>query len=472
MLFKPTVSLLPHQKEAVNWMAIQEKRVPSGGILAHDMGLGKTVTTIHHLCSTVGAEKDFTQTLIIVPTNLFAQWQEELKKFILDFQDSFITFYNSQHRTDIEEAEIVLTTYDTVVTDGVRSIPTLFRKWRRIVLDEAHEIRNPKSQRSRIISLIPAKTKWCLTGTPIWNDRDDLLTLYNFIAQESGFNTDTIYQDKSYIHIRGKELLTLPNLTQLDIMCNFSPQRLEHYKKYERKVLKMTARGLRKDRLANICHLRKMCNDTPKDFLKSAKLESEVNVKFQRLYEFIDETHMSEKIVVFSQWATTLQALKLHLEEKGIHNISMFHGELSQNERQRQLNEFKQGENRILLITVKCGAVGLNLVCANHICILEPQYSPFAEKQAIDRVYRIGQNKNVCVYRFYIKHTIEAWMISIGKLKIAVKVNELDNGEEDENEYVARKLHMFQKYVSMDFTLKNLNPTQIKDLINELDTNE
>lgn len=468
MLFKPTVSLLPHQAEAVSWMAQQEKRVPSGGILAHDMGLGKTVTTIHHLCSTIGAEKDFTQTLIIVPTNLFAQWQEELKKFIMDFEDSFITFYNSQNRRNIEDAEIVLTTYDTVVTDGVRSIPTLFRKWRRIVLDEAHEIRNHKSQRSRIISLIPAKTKWCLTGTPIWNNRDDLMALYRFIAEQTAVTPDVLYQDKSYIHIRGKEVLTLPQLVPLDVMCNFSPARLEHYKKYEKKVLKMTARGLRKDRLANICHLRKMCNDTPQDFLRSEKLESEVNVKFQKLVEFIEDIDTDEKIVVFSQWATTLHALKNHLEANGISNISMFHGELSQTERQRQLSLFKQQNgNRILLITVKCGGVGLNLVCANHICILEPQYSPFAEKQAIDRVYRIGQNKKVFVYRFYIKNTIENWMSSIAELKNAVKRNELDNANEDEQEHINKKGEMFRKFVSMEFKLQNLKKEQIELLIEE-----
>ena len=467
MLFKPTVSLLPHQAEAVSWMAQQEKRVPSGGILAHDMGLGKTVTTIHHLCSTIGAEKDFTQTLIIVPTNLFAQWQEELKKFIIDFEDSFITFYNSQNRRNIEDAEIVLTTYDTVVTDGVRSIPTLFRKWRRIVLDEAHEIRNQKSQRSRIISRIPAKTKWCLTGTPIWNNRDDLMALYSFIAEEYGVKNDVLYQDKSYIHIRGKEVLTLPHLRNLDVICDFSPARLEHYKKYEKKVLKMTARGLRKDRLANICHLRKMCNDTPMDFLRTAKIDAEVNVKFQKLVEFIEDIDSAEKIVVFSQWATTLHALKKHLEDNDISNISMFHGELSQTERQRQLKLFKDGENRVLLITVKCGGVGLNLVCANHICMLEPQYSPFAEKQAIDRVYRIGQMKKVFVYRFYIKNTIENWMNSIGELKNAVKRNELDNAEEDEQEHINKKGEMFRKYVSLEYIMDKMDKNQIELLIQE-----
>jgi SNF2 family DNA or RNA helicase len=105
---------------------------------------------------------------------------------------------------------------------------------------------------------------------------------------------------------------------------------------------------------------------------------------------------------------------------------------------------------------VKCGGVGLNLVCANHIIIFEPQYSPFAEKQAIDRVYRIGQRKKVFVYRLYMKSTIENWMNSIKDWKSVVKRIQLDGSSETEEIALESKIKAFQTYVTLDEQVKKL----------------
>jgi SNF2 family DNA or RNA helicase len=100
-----------------------------------------------------------------------------------------------------------------------------------------------------------------------------------------------------------------------------------------------------------------------------------------------------------------------------------------------------------MLITIKCGGVGLNLVCANHIIVFEPQYSPFSEKQAIDRVFRIGQRKPVNVYRLYMKFTIEHWMNSIKDWKNVVKRVELEDSQEDMEGAMETRVKMFQRYV-------------------------
>jgi SNF2 family DNA or RNA helicase len=125
----------------------------------------------------------------------------------------------------------------------------------------------------------------------------------------------------------------------------------------------------------------------------------------------------------------------------------MFHGEMTMEERQKSLEAFRDGENNIMLITIKCGGVGLNLVCANHIIVFEPQYSPFSEKQAIDRVFRIGQRKPVYVYRLYMKFTIEHWMNSIKDWKNVVKRVELDDSQEDTEVAMETRMKMFQRYV-------------------------
>jgi SNF2 family DNA or RNA helicase len=116
-------------------------------------------------------------------------------------------------------------------------------------------------------------------------------------------------------------------------------------------------------------------------------------------------------------------------------------------ERQKNLDEFRDGKNNIILITVKCGGVGINLVCANHVIMFEPQYSPFAEKQAIDRVFRIGQRKPVKVYRFYMKFTIEHWMNSVKDWKNVVKRVVLDDSTESLEDADENRVKMFQRYV-------------------------
>jgi SNF2 family DNA or RNA helicase len=465
MKFATNITLLPHQQEASEWMLQQEAKTPSGGILAHDMGLGKTVTTLYHLVHRVAASTDFTQSLVVVPTNLLNQWREEMRRFISDFDTEYICFWTSQNRCyeQVEEAEIVVTTYDTLAADDGRRESTLFRrKWERIILDEAHEIRNMKSKRHHLVQLFNAKTKWCLTGTPIWNSRKDLIALYNFIG---GNLSHEIIDDKSYMHIRGKEQLTLPELDIRDFKCEFSESRLEHYKKFEKRMLKSRLCGRGRELLGNIIRLRRVCNDIPEDYIKKHKNPDEVNVKFQRVYELVDNMPESDKIVIFSQWSSTLIAFKRHLELMGHNAISMFHGEMSQEARQKSLDEFKTGSNNVLLITIKCGGVGLNLVCANRIVMMEPQYSPFSEKQAIDRVYRIGQTRPVHVFRVFINETIEHWMNSIKNWKSVIKRIELDNSEEDEQAFFNKKIKMFQTYVSQEKTILKMSKEEIAAIV-------
>ena len=124
-----------------------------------------------------------------------------------------------------------------------------------------------------------------------------------------------------------------------------------------------------------------------------------------------------------------------------------------------------------MLITIKCGGVGLNLVCANHIIVFEPQYSPFSEKQAIDRVYRIGQRKPVHVYRLYIKFTIEHWMNSIKDWKNVIKRVQLDDSTENTEEAAENRMKMFQKYVilkpQMDRELEKMKTAPAAEVASE-----
>jgi transcription termination factor 2 len=443
MRFTDRIRLYQHQEEAVAWMKECEARVPSGGILAHDMGLGKTIDVLcfiaSHLDSEVGSN------LIVVPNNLLRQWSEEFASYVVDTDESDFAIYATGNRAEnIRGYRVVLTTYDTILSDFRRGKnDVLGAEWNRIFLDEAHEIRNRGSIRNRVISTLVGASKWCLTGTPIWNKAADLRSLKRFISPEN-FELVT----KEQIHIRTKEILNLPKYTLTETACKFTLAQFKEYKGFERKILKASLTGEgKKDLLGNIVRLRRLCNHTDGDLRTENIGDWGHNAKFSKVKEIMDAVPAGEKVVIFSSWVTTLMSIRKNLEAIGHHKISMFHGEMGMAERQKDLCDFRDGENNIMLISIKCGGVGLNLVCANHIVIFEPQYSPFSEKQAIDRVYRIGQRREVFVHRLYLRFSIEHWMNSIKDWKSIVKRVMLDDSDENEEEALEAKAAMFQRYV-------------------------
>lgn len=443
MRFTNNITLYPHQNEAVEWMMECENNHPSGGILAHDMGLGKTIDVLYFISS--HTESEIGSNLIVVPNNLLRQWCEEFSQYIEDTEDSDFAMYSTNNRPrDIRSYRIVLTTYDTVLSDFRRGDNSILgNKWTRIFIDEAHEIRNPKSMRNKVINKLEGISKWCLTGTPIWNNASDLQSLKRFV---SPYRPALVTKD--FIHIRTKDVLTLPKYNQIDTECKFTGKQFKEYKNFERKMLRASLKGDgKKELLGNIIRLRRLCNHTVGDENSENMEEWGSNAKFTRIMEILSALPQGEKIVIFSSWVTTLMSLYSQLVSKGYNSISMFHGEMDMAERQKSLQDFRDGENNILLISVKCGGVGLNLVCANHIVVFEPQYSPFSEKQVIDRVFRIGQKKEVFVYRFYLKFSIEHWMNSIKDWKNVIKRVQLDDSKEDEGTAFENKIKMFQRYV-------------------------
>lgn len=438
MRFTTKIQLYNHQTEAVDWMTTQEARQPSGGILAHDMGLGKTIDVLYHIANQSSDELGYN--LIVVPNNLIKQWSEEFASYIEEVdQYDFATYTTAKRTPDINDYRVVVTTYDTLISDRRKNIGSVLDfAWTRIFLDEAHEIRNHRSTRFKVINYLNASTKWCLTGTPIWNSADDLFSLKAFIGGPAH-----VLVDKSYIHVRTKDILPMPSYTVRDIDCKFTNEQLTQYKSQERKMIMEAIYGKdSKGLLGNIINLRRMCNHAD-----TTSRNWGVNAKFNKVCDIMASIPEGEKLVVFSTWVTSLTTLREKLEAMGHNKISMFHGQMSMDERQKSLEDFRDGDNNIILITIKCGGVGLNLVCANHIIMFEPQYSPFSEKQAIDRVFRIGQRKPVNVYRLYMKFSIEHWMNSIKDWKNVVKRVELDDSEEDTEVAMETRMKMFQRYV-------------------------
>lgn len=453
MRFSSAISLYPHQEEAIEWMLECSDREPFGGILAHDMGLGKTIDILYYISNQ--DEDEIGSNLIVVPTNLVQQWTDEFMTYVEDVEENDFASYTSKNRVrNVRDFRVVVTTYDTLISDYKRGdYSILGHNWTRIFLDEAHEIRNTKTIRNRVIMRLDGESKWCMTGTPIWNSSSDLLSLKKFICP-----SDPSLVTKDCIHIRTKDILVLPEYTQNNIECVFNREQMIAYKTLEKRILKQSLTGLGKKKLlGNIIRLRRLCNHTDGEISGEKTIGNwGKNSKFKEINKILSDIPTGEKIVIFSTWTTSLFCIKKKLEEAGRFDISMFHGEMTMDQRQISLKNFKEGSNDILLITVKCGGVGLNLVCANHVVMFEPQYSPFSEKQAIDRVYRIGQRKSVFVYRLYMRNTIEHWMNSIKDVKSVIKRIELDESNEDTSEFLEQKVKAFQKYVTLEEQIKKI----------------
>lgn len=453
MRFTSAISLYPHQEEAIEWMLECSDREPFGGILAHDMGLGKTIDILYYISNQ--DEDEIGSNLIVVPTNLVQQWTDEFKTYVEEVDDYDFASYTSKNRIrNVRDFRVVVTTYDTLISDYKRGDDLILgHSWTRIFLDEAHEIRNEKTIRNKVIMCLEGESKWCMTGTPIWNSASDLFSLKKFINPSK-----PSLVTKECMHIRTKEILVLPEYTQNNVECVFNRDQMIAYKTFEKKILKQSLTGEGKKKLlGNIIRLRRLCNHTEGEVSSEKTIGNwGKNSKFKEINTILSRLPTGEKIVIFSSWTTSLFCIKKKLEEAGRSDISMYHGEMSMDERQSSLRKFKEGSNDILLITVKCGGVGLNLVCANHIVIFEPQYSPFSEKQAIDRVYRIGQRKPVFVYRLYMRNTIEHWMNSIKDVKSVIKRIELDNSNEDASGALEQKIKAFQKYVTLEEQIKKI----------------
>jgi SNF2 family DNA or RNA helicase len=164
---KSKMELLPHQVTGVEWMTAREKASISGGILCDEMGLGKTIQVIFTML-----KNPKTNTLIIVPKSIVDQWASELNTFAPSLT---VCVYNGTHRKFDENADVCVCPYSVAVD-------LVDYKWERIVLDEGHEIRNQHSLIHKTCMNFTAKTKWIVTGTPVFNNIRDFVSLCKFIG--------------------------------------------------------------------------------------------------------------------------------------------------------------------------------------------------------------------------------------------------------------------------------------------------
>ncbi|XDG08564.1 hypothetical protein ABKA04_008179 [Annulohypoxylon sp. FPYF3050] len=370
-----------------------------GGILADDMGMGKSLSALALVTTTLEQAQSWSQempssprdfrtraTLVIVPSTLILNsWLREVEKHV-DESISITKYYGKARNTDIQDYlnhDVVFTTYHTLAYSMNQSNSVIFDiSWFRVILDEAHMIRRRETTLYQAASQLSAQFRWCLTGTPIQNNLEDVGSLLAFLRVKRCH----------YITFNENERQQYDNT--LDDMAKFIKDKVRMNQGKQNQF------GIFQAQL----QLRLLCN----------------HGTFQKAFAI---RHARDKKAEREEFLYSLGT------NAGI-TCSRIDGDQSLSQRQYNMDRFIQDSNiPILLMSTGVGAFGLNLTAANHVYIIEPQWNPSVESQAIGRVSRLGQSKPVLVTRYVVRGTIEISMQSQQIRKIDLAKVGFQNGE-------------------------------------------
>ncbi len=421
--------LRTYQKEGLTWLTFL-KEFESGGVLADDMGLGKTIQMLAFLLSRKKESK--LPSLVIAPKSLIFNWLDEAKKFAPTLK---VVRYVGQGRKkiaqEIGDADVLVTTYGTLRSDIEKLREQEFDV---AIIDEAQFIKNPKSQAAIACKQLRAKHRLALTGTPIENSIQDLLSILEFtnpglLRFPAGADAPKDVESalarllRPFMLRRTKEavLTELPDKSEQVLFCEMGTEETEYYsvirERYRESIEQSVAKnGLAKSKLHVLEALLRLrqasCHagliDETKRSVPSAKLE----MLLARLKEVTAEGH---KALVFSQFTSLLSIVKTSLDADGI-TYEYLDGQTV--DRKTPVDRFQSKEGPpVFLVSLKAGGTGLNLTAADYVFILDPWWNPAVESQAIGRAHRMGQKNKVIAYRLVARGTVEEKILGLQKKK-------------------------------------------------------
>lgn len=433
--------LRAYQQAGYNWFHfLQQYRF--GGILADDMGLGKTVQTIALLQRQKEnrAEGEHAVTsLLILPTSLLYNWQKEAARFAPKLRVLLHTGYaRTKDSFTFTHYDLVITTYGVVRSDEALFSAFFFDY---IILDESQHIKNPRSKSFKAIKTLRSKHRLALTGTPIENSVADLWTQMHF-SNPGLLGNYHYFQEEFVIPIEKKKdedraqrlqamikpfilrrtknqvATELPSKTEQIVYCAMNDKQAELYdstKSAYRNVLldgPVTGENSQMTLLQGLMKLRQLANHPHMVDQEYA----DGSGKFDAVLEMLESVPTQDsKILIFSQFVKHLDIFRQHFDRKKTKYAYLDGGT---KDREAAVNQFKNdAETRIFLISIKAGGVGLNLTEADYVFILDPWWNPAVEQQAIDRSHRIGQERNVFIYRFISKDSVEEKIVSLQNRK-------------------------------------------------------
>ena len=459
---------IPNAVKGFNWIWFMYE-YGLNGILADDMGLGKTLQALSLLQKAKDVDGPM-PTLVIAPTTVVFNWENEIQKFTPNL--SCLKIQGADRKSlfkEIPNYDIVITSYALVRRD-VEKLKKF--KFRYIILDESQNIKNAISQTAQSVKELISDHKLALSGTPIENKLEELWSVFDFLMPGFLFNVAEFNyryvtpimerQDKTvekrlklqifpFILRRMKRDVAkdLPDKVENMAYCELTDEQRDFYLEVldstkEELFKSIELNGLEKSRMSifsALLRLRQICchpklydKEHVKGVIHSGKFEYLKGM----LEQIIQEKH---RVLLFSQFVDILDIIKAWLERVGI-PYEYLTGKTK--DREAAVNNFNNNPNiPIFLISLKAGGTGLNLTGADYVIHYDPWWNPAVEDQATDRAYRIGQTKKVFVYRLITKNTVEE---KIQKIK-------------------GRKRDLVDSVVSIDRNIaKSLTMEDIKDI--------
>ncbi len=434
-----------YQQQGLSWLATQEA-LGLNPCLADDMGLGKTIQVIALLLHertqlTPEQQATLAPTLLIAPTSVLSNWQKELEKFAPQLRS---LIHHGSDRADkpkiFKEAaavnDVVITSFTIARKD---SLLLKQQHWHRIVVDEAQNIKNPKSAQAKAIYALDAPHRIAMTGTPIENRLMDMWSLFHFLtpgylgnatqfkrAYETPIQRDGDMQRASQLQrliqpfiLRrlktDKSIIDdLPDKVEQKVYCNLTKEQASLYQAVVDDVQQQLedAEGIQRKGLilSTLMKLKQVCNH-PAQFLQDGSAFSETRShKLARLNEMVEEAlEESDSLLLFTQFTDIGGQLEQLLRGKHACPVYYLHGGTSRKHREQMIETFQNTDTPagIFILSLKAGGVGITLTRANHVFHFDRWWNPAVENQATDRAYRIGQQKTVFAHKMVTLGTLE-----------------------------------------------------------------
>ncbi|MFZ4702662.1 MAG: DEAD/DEAH box helicase, partial [Candidatus Methylumidiphilus sp.] len=433
-------TLREYQKRGVAWLEFMEQ-LGLNGCLADDMGLGKTIQVIAQWVREKELGFSDQPNLLIAPTSVLGNWRKEIERFAPHISTHI--HHGGERAADkpafieaCQACDVFITSYALVRKDA-----KLFDavEWRRVVLDEAQNIKNPLAAQTKAILQIKSTHRLALTGTPVENRLLDLWSIFNFlnpgylgkqaqfrknyelpIQRENNIGKSTLLRKlvEPFILRRVKTdpaiIQDLPDKVDNRQYCNLGKEQASLYEAVVRDVEQQLAasEGIQRQglMLSTLMKLKQICNH-PAQFLQDGgPFTAERSHKLARLTDMLaDVLAEDESALVFTQFTDIGASLERHLKSTLQCQTYYLHGGTTRTKREQMIARFQDPGSppAVFILSLKAGGVGITLTRANHVFHFDRWWNPAVEDQATDRAFRIGQTRNVFVHKFITLGTLE-----------------------------------------------------------------
>jgi superfamily II DNA or RNA helicase len=437
-------TLRPYQAEGLGWFSFL-RGLGFGGCLADDMGLGKTVQVLALLDQRRrGGEGEERPSLVVAPRSVVFNWKNEAARFTPELRLLDHSTPDRIRAADhFSQYDVVLTTYALL-----RKEVDLFAgfEFDYAILDEAQAIKNAQSQAAKASTLLRARHRLALSGTPVENHLGELASLFEFLnpgmlrakstkvmamLRQAGSKAPEAESARTmlsravrpFILRRTKAQVApeLPARTEQTLWCELEPKQRKLYDElrdfYRASILgRVASDGINRSKIHILEALLRMrqaaCHPGLVDKKRIGETSAKLDALFAELPNLIEGGH---KVLIFSQFTSLLSIVRKEVSERGLFYAYI---DGTTKDREFQVERFQEDPRvSLFLISLKAGGLGLNLTAAEYVFLLDPWWNPAVEAQAIDRAHRIGQSRNVFAYRLVARDTIEEKILQLQQTK-------------------------------------------------------